>query len=54
MKLLKTLGNPMALVVQGFTLGAALFFATHAETARDIAQQTFASAAAPAGTAFLL
>jgi len=49
MKLLKTLINPMALVAQGFALGAFLFFATHPETGREIAAQTFAAAAAPAG-----
>jgi len=37
MKLLKTLGNPMALVAQGFALGAILFFSTHPETGREIA-----------------
>ncbi len=36
MKLLKTLGNPLALVAQGFTFGAALFFATHPETGREV------------------
>jgi hypothetical protein len=44
MKLLKKLGNPMALVAQGFALGAFLFFATHPETGRDLADRTFASA----------
>lgn len=48
MKLLKTLGNPLALVVQGFVLGAALFLATHPETGRDLADMTFASAPAQA------
>lgn len=47
MKLLKTLGNPMALVAQGFLLGATLFFATHPETGRDIADLTFAAAEMP-------
>jgi hypothetical protein len=44
MKVLKKLGNPMALVAQGFVLGAFLFFATHPETGRDIADLTFAAA----------
>lgn len=49
MKLLRKLGNPVVLVAQGFVLGAALFFATHPETGRDLAQSTFAAAApAPA------
>ena len=48
MKLLKKLGNPLALVAQGFVLGAALFFATHPETGREIADRTFAAALAPA------
>ena len=43
MKLLKTLGNPMALVAQGFALGAFIFIATHPETGRDIAEMTFAA-----------
>jgi hypothetical protein len=50
MKLLKKLGNPMVLVAQGFVLGAFIFFATHPETGRDIADRTFAGAALP-GTA---
>lgn len=44
MKLLKTLGNPLALIVQGFTLGAALFFATHPGSGRELAELTFAAA----------
>ncbi len=48
MKLLKKLGNPMVLVAQGFALGAFLFFATHPETRRDVAERTFAAAEAPA------
>jgi len=44
MKLLKALGNPLALVAQGFVLGAALFLATHPETGRDLADRTFALA----------
>ncbi|HEX8192054.1 MAG TPA: hypothetical protein VF552_04075 [Allosphingosinicella sp.] len=47
MKLLKKLGNPMALVVEGFVLGAFLFFATHPETGRDLADRTFASVEMP-------
>ncbi|MEA3017857.1 MAG: hypothetical protein QOI38_2579 [Sphingomonadales bacterium] len=47
MKFLKTLGNPLALVVQGFTLGAALFFATHPGSGRELAELTFAAADAP-------
>ncbi len=47
MKLFKKLGNPMALVVQGFALGATLFFATHPETRRDL-ERTFAAAEVPA------
>ena len=50
MKLLKTLGNPFALVAQGFALGAALFFATHPGSGRELADLTFAAAAAPAET----
>ena len=46
MKLLKRLGNPIALVAQGFLLGAALFLATHPETGRELADMTFASAEA--------
>jgi hypothetical protein len=48
MKLLKKLGNPMALVVQGFALGAALFFATHPGAGRAVADLTFAHAPAAA------
>ena len=44
MKLLKKLGNPLALVAQGFTLGAALFFATHPGSGRELAELTFAAA----------
>jgi hypothetical protein len=44
MKLLKTLGNPLVLIAQGFALGAALFFATHPDTGREIADMTFAAA----------
>ncbi|MEA3041350.1 MAG: hypothetical protein QOC65_839 [Sphingomonadales bacterium] len=47
MKLLKKLGNPLALVVQGFTLGAALFFATHPGSGQELAELTFAAAPAP-------
>jgi hypothetical protein len=47
MKVLKKLANPVALVVQGFALGAFLFFATHPETGRDIADMTFAAAHMP-------
>ena len=47
MKVLKKLVNPVALVVQGFALGAFLFFATHPETGRDLADRTFASAQMP-------
>jgi hypothetical protein len=47
MKILRKLGNPMVLVAEGFVLGAFLFFATHPETGRDIADMTFAAAAAP-------
>ena len=47
MKLLKKLGNPMALVAQGFILGAALFFATHPDAGREVADIAFANAAAP-------
>ena len=47
MKLLKKLGNPMVLVAEGFVLGAFLFFATHPETGRDLADRTFASAQMP-------
>jgi hypothetical protein len=51
MKLLKTLGNPMALVAQGFAIGAALFFATHPDSGRAVADIAFAHApAASAGT----
>ena len=45
MKLLKALGNPLALVAQGFVVGAALFLATHPETGRDLAGIAFAAAA---------
>ena len=48
MKLLKAFGNPLALVAQGFVLGAALFLATHPETKRELADLTFAEAGAPA------
>jgi hypothetical protein len=48
MKILKALGNPLALVVQGFVLGASLFLATHPETGRELAGMTFASAPASA------
>lgn len=48
MKLLKKLGNPMALVAQGFLLGATLFFATHPETGRDVAAAAFSSLVPPA------
>jgi|GEM_PF-3517671 len=48
MKLLKALGNPVALVAQGFVFGAALFLATHPETGRELADLTFAAAEAPA------
>ena len=53
MKLLKKLGNPLALVAQGFALGAILFFATHPETSRDVTGMTFA-AAAPASDGTLV
>jgi hypothetical protein len=53
MKLLKTLGNPILLVVQGFVLGAALFLATHPETGRDLADMTFAAADSPPAGATL-
>jgi hypothetical protein len=48
MKLLNTLRNPLVLVSEGFALGAALFFATHPETGRELAEMTFAEAPAPA------
>lgn len=48
MKLLKTLGNPLALIIQGFTLGAALFFATHPGSGRQLAELTIAAADSPA------
>ncbi len=54
MKVLKKLGNPLALVAQGFVLGAALFIATHPGTGEQIADMTFAAAAAPAATAVTL
>jgi hypothetical protein len=53
MKYLKALGNPLALVAQGFVLGAALFLATHPETGRELADLTFASAEAAADRATL-
>jgi Na+/melibiose symporter-like transporter len=54
MKVLRKLGNPMALVAQGFVLGAALFFATHPGTGRAVADLTFAHAPAPATGALTL
>jgi len=42
--MLRTLGNPIALVAQGFVLGAALFLAAQPETVREFADRTFASA----------
>ena len=54
MKLLKKLGNPLALVAQGFVLGATLFLATHPETRQDIADMTFAAAASPAAQQSIL
>ncbi|HEX8363896.1 MAG TPA: hypothetical protein VF603_01270 [Allosphingosinicella sp.] len=48
MKLLKKLGNPLVLVAQGFALGAALFFATHPGSGRELAELTFAAAERPA------
>jgi hypothetical protein len=54
MKLLKKLGNPLALVVQGFTLGAALFFATHPGSGQELAELTFAAADAPVQAAALI
>jgi Na+/melibiose symporter-like transporter len=48
MKLLRKLGNPMALVVQGFALGAALFFATHPGAGETVAGIAFAQAPAAA------
>lgn len=48
MKFLKKLGNPLALVAQGFVLGAALFLATHPGTGRELAELTFAAAELPA------
>ena len=53
MKMLKKLGNPVVLVVQGFALGAFLFFASHPETGRDIAA-TFAAVDMPAGAQSIL
>lgn len=50
MKLLSKLANPVALVAQGFVLGAALFFATHPGTGRAVADLTFAQAPAATGT----
>jgi hypothetical protein len=47
MKLLNTLRNPLVLVSEGFALGATLFFATHPETGRELAEMTFAEAPAP-------
>jgi hypothetical protein len=44
MKVFRALGNPMALVAQGFVLGAALFLAAQPETVREFADRTFASA----------
>ena len=49
MKLLKKLGNPLALVAQGFTLGAALFFATHPEASREVVDSIVAAAPAQPG-----
>jgi hypothetical protein len=46
MKLLKKFASPTALVAQGFALGAFLFFATHPETGRELADRTFAAAEA--------
>jgi hypothetical protein len=54
MKVLKKLGNPMVLVAEGFVLGAFLFFATHPETGRDIADMTFAAAEVPGAAQSLL
>jgi hypothetical protein len=54
MKMLKKLGNPLALVAQGFVLGAALFLATHPETRQEIADMTFASPAFPAAPQAIL
>ena len=48
MKLLKTLGNPMALVAQGFLAGATLFFATHPQTGRDAAAAAVSAIVPPA------
>ena len=54
MKLLKTLGNPIALVAQGFVLGAALFLATQPESMREFADRTFASATSQAPASSML
>ena len=48
MKFLKKLGNPLALVVQGFALGAALFFATHPGSGRELAELAIAAVELPA------
>lgn len=53
MKFLKKLGNPVALVVQGFALGAALFFATHPGSGDELARTVFAAAPAPQATVTL-
>ena len=54
MKLLKTLRNPLVLVAEGFAVGAALFFATHPDTGRELADMTFAAASAPAAEQAIL
>ena len=51
MKLLRTLGNPLALVAQGFAVGAALFLATHPGAGREIAAMTFAEAPSASASA---
>lgn len=50
MKLLKKLGNPLALVAQGFAIGAFLFFAIHPETRREVERSFAAAPAAEART----
>jgi len=45
MKIARTLRNPLALVAQGFVLGAALFLATHPGAGAELA--SFAAVSTP-------
>ena len=51
MKLWKKMQNPFVLVGQGFLLGGAIFFATHADTleARDFVPQVSVLATSSSG-----